>query len=149
MGVLDRIRRQELQQRLQQMADDQESPEKFSTRLAHKSACINRMTIVLSELSDFMSHQQIDTSVARYSWLMSAFIEELFEEIDSKKPDEEAAMEPGLHDRDDGSQNTCRLSCENARWREWSPIGDCIPFLCGVVKIRMCPLTCTRALPGD
>lgn len=47
------------------------------------------MTIVLSELSDFMSHQQIDTSVARYSWLMSAFIEELFEEIDSKKPDEE------------------------------------------------------------
>ena len=57
-------------------------------------------------------------------------------------------MEPARQERDDGSQKSSLLTCTNAVSREWCRADDTISFLCGVVKVRIRPLTSVRTLPG-
>ncbi len=59
-----------------------------------------------------------------------------------------AAMEPALGERDDGSRKTSLLTWEDTGAREQSPDQGCFPFLYGLVKVHIWPLTWARALPG-
>ena len=57
------------------------------------------------------------------------------------------AMEPADERPGDGSCNSSRLSCANARFCEQSPLKGCIGVLFEVFKILKQPVTCVRALP--
>ena len=66
----------------------------------------------------------------------------------SEVPPVLAAMEPGRDDRDDGSQYPSLLTCGNAAQRERLFEAYFRRSHYGLVKVRIWPVTCLRALPG-